>query len=153
MNRRFMLTAICVLATVATSFQSVRASGGGPKPATLSIRVVDVRNRKGDLIFGVFQSADGFPTEKGKSVNWQVKPARSGVVFTAELPPGRYSASVLHDENSNGKMDFGPLGIPLEGYGMTNNPKPKLRKATFDEARFTLPPKGADLTISIQYFN
>lgn len=153
MNGRFILVAICVLVTVAPSFQWSRASGDEPKLATLSIRVVDVRNRHGDLIFGVFKSADGFPTEKGRSVNWQVKPARPGVVFTAELPPGRYSASVLHDENSNGKMDFGPLGIPLEGYGVTNNPKPKLRKATFDEARFTLPPKGADLTISIQYFN
>jgi uncharacterized protein (DUF2141 family) len=114
---------------------------------------VDVRNRKGDLVFGVFKSGDGFPTVKDKSVNWQVKPARSAVIFTVELPPGRYSASVLHDENSNGKMDFGPLGIPLEGYGVTNNPKPRLRKATFEEARFTLAPQGAALTISIQYFN
>jgi len=49
-------------------------------------------------------------------------------------------------------MDKGLGGIPLEGYGVTNNPKPRFRKATFAEATFTLPPDGADLTIAVQYF-
>jgi uncharacterized protein (DUF2141 family) len=121
--------------------------------AKLTVTVRDLRNHKGQLIFGVFKSADGFPTVSGKSVDWQVKAAGPGrVVFIANLPPGRYGASVLHDENKNGRMDKDLLGIPLEGYGVTNNPKPALRAATFDEARFTLPPEGASLTISIQYF-
>src|SRR5689334_18617118 len=65
-----------------------------PKLAALTIKVTDLRNHKGDLIFGVFKSADGFPTEKNKSVNWQVKPANAdSVTFTCQLPPGRYSAS------------------------------------------------------------
>lgn len=122
-------------------------------PATLTIRVTDLRNHKGNLIFGVFTSAAGFPDQQARSVNWQVKPADANVVvFTATLPPGKYAAGVLHDENRNGRMDKNGLGIPLEGYGVTNNPKPRFRKATFEEARFTLPPQGATLTISIQYF-
>ena len=121
--------------------------------ALLTIKVTDLRNHKGDLIFGVFKSADGFPTKKDKSINWQVKAADADcVTFTAKLPPGEYLASVLHDENRNGKMDFGAFGHPLEGYGVTNNPKPKLRQATFKEALFKLPPQGATMTISIQYF-
>ncbi|HEX5243444.1 MAG TPA: DUF2141 domain-containing protein [Tepidisphaeraceae bacterium] len=121
--------------------------------ALLTIKVTDLRNQKGDLIFGVFKSADGFPTQKEKSVNWQVKAADADTVtFTAKLAPGEYSASVLHDENRNGKMDFGAFGRPLEGYGVTNNPKPKLRQAKFKEALFKLPPQGATMTISIQYF-
>ena len=120
--------------------------------ATLTVRVTDLRNHKGDLIFGVFKSAAGFPNEKDKSVNWQVKPAGSDVVFMATLPPGKYAASVLHDENRNGRMDRDAVGIPLEGYGVTNNPKPAFRAARFDEAQFNLPPGGANFTISIQYF-
>ena len=123
-----------------------------PATAHLSIRVVDLRNGTGDLIFGVFRSADGFPSDPAKSVNWQVKPAAGGgVTFTVDLPPGDYAASVLHDENRNGHMDTGLFGIPTEGYGVTNNPKPKRRAATFGEAKFTLPPAGATLTISVQY--
>jgi uncharacterized protein (DUF2141 family) len=121
--------------------------------ATIVITVKDLRNRKGDLIFGVFTQADGFPNVQAKSVYWEVKPAdAAAVTFTARLPPGRYAAGVLHDENRNGDMDKGVGGIPLEGYGVTNNPKPRFRKATFDEGTFTLPPQGAELTISLQYF-
>jgi uncharacterized protein (DUF2141 family) len=121
--------------------------------AKLTVRVVDLRNHNGDLIFGVFKQPEGFPSTKDKSVNWQVKPASADAVeFTAELPPGKYSASVLHDENRNSKMDRDGAGIPLEGYGVSNNPKPRLRAATFKEAQFDLPQQGATITISVQYF-
>lgn len=131
----------------------IGAAPASQPAATLTITVKDLRNHNGQLIFGVFKSADGFPTDSQKAVNWQVKPADAdSVVFTATLPPGKYGASVLHDENKNGKMDKNFAGIPIEGYGVTNNPKPALRGATFEEARFDLPPRGASLTISIQYF-
>ena len=127
-------------------------------PATLTIRTTDLRNRNGQLVFGVFTQSDGFPSDAKKSVNWQVKAAEETdpadpkvVVFTCQLPPGMYGASVLHDENKNGQMDT-RLGIPREGYGVTNNPKPKFRAAKFSESTFTLPPEGATLTISLQYF-
>lgn len=111
--------------------------------AKVRISVTDLRNHNGQLIFGIFKSADGFPTDPHKAVNWQVKPANAdSVVFTAMLPQGEYGASVLHDENSNGRMDKNLAGIPVKGYGETNNPKPALRAATYDEARFKLPPKG-----------
>lgn len=144
-----MLLTIC--GAVFMNRSAARADEGAQ--ALLTIKVTDLRNHKGDLIFGVFKSADGFPTQKEKSVNWQVKAADADTVtFTAKLPPGEYSASVLHDENRNGKMDFGAFGRPLEGYGVTNNPKPRLRQAKFKEALFKLPPQGATMTISIQYF-
>jgi len=127
-----------------------------PARATLTVEVKDLRNAKGQLIFGVFRQADGFPTQEKKSVFWEVRPAKTkdkgSIVFTAQLPPGTYAASVLHDENKSGNMEKGLSGIPKEGYGVTNNPKPRLRAARFDEATFELPPEGANKTISVQYF-
>jgi uncharacterized protein (DUF2141 family) len=121
--------------------------------ALLTVTVKDLRNHKGTLVFGVFSQAAGFPNVQSKSVYWEVKDASANTVtFTTRLPPGRYAASVLHDENRSGDMDRGIGGLPLEGYGVTNNPKPHFRKATFDEATFTLPPQGAAMTISLQYF-
>lgn len=145
MRRLSLLLLLLPLASLARSAED-------PPAATLTVRVTDLRNHKGDLIFGVFKSEAGFPSEKDRSVNWQVKPAGSNVVFTAMLAPGKYAASVLHDENRNGRMDRDAVGIPLEGYGVTNNPKPAFRAAHFEEARFDLPPGGAHFTISIQYF-
>jgi uncharacterized protein (DUF2141 family) len=124
-----------------------------PAGAPLTVTITDVRNRKGDLVFGVFTQPDGFPNVKAKSVYWEVKSADADrVTFTTRLPPGRYAAGVLHDQNGNGEMDKNLAGIPTEGYGVTNNPKPRFRKATFEEATFTLPPEGTETTISVQYF-
>ena len=121
--------------------------------ATLTVRIVDFRNHRGNAVFGVFRSPTGFPEVKVRSVEWQVKPVDADtVVFTMKLPPGQYAASVLHDENRNNEMDRNLFGVPLEGYGVTNNPKPKTRAATFNEAMFTLPPQGTTMTISLQYF-
>jgi uncharacterized protein (DUF2141 family) len=125
--------------------------------ATLSVVIKDLRNTKGRLIFGVFASAEGFPTRESNSVFWEVRPAaaqpRDGpIVFTASLPPGTYAASVLHDENGSGDMDKVLGGVPKEGYGVTNNPQPRFRAARYDEATFELPPDGARKTISVQYF-
>ena len=53
------------------------------------------------------------------------------------LKPGNYAVMITHDENGNGKMDTNVMGMPLEGYGFSNNPQ-VMRKPTWDEARFTV---------------
>jgi uncharacterized protein (DUF2141 family) len=147
-----LLCLVALLAAGPLAPATTAARDAEPR-ATLTIKVTDLRNHKGDLIFGVFKAADGFPNVKANAVDWQVKAADAdSVTFTVDLPPGKYSASVLHDENRNGKLDRNALGVPTEGYGVTNNPKPALRAATFEEARFNLPAEGAKLTISIEYF-
>jgi uncharacterized protein (DUF2141 family) len=155
-----LLGALAIIAIFAMGCHAADSPSSQPaappttKPsAHLVVRVTDLRNHNGQLIFGVFKTANGFPSTQGKSLNWQIKRIDADAVeFSADLPPGRYSASVLHDENSNNKMDLNALGIPLEGYGVSNNPKPKYRQARFDEAIFDLPAAGASINISIQYF-
>jgi uncharacterized protein (DUF2141 family) len=129
------------------------APASGPALATLTVTVKGLRNHKGQLIFGLFRSAEGFPNVESKSVYWENKEADAdAVTFTAHLPPGRYGASVLHDENRSGEMNRNFANIPVEGYGVTNNPRPAFRAATFDEAAFDLPAAGREMTISVQYF-
>lgn len=145
---------VALIAAAAVGLRAQTTAPASQPTAKLRIEVIDVRATKGDLVFGVFSSASGFPTDSKKAANWQVKQADSkGVIFECQLPPGKYGASVLHDQNSNGNMDTSMVGIPTEGYGVTNNPKPRFRQAGFDESVFKLPPEGATLKISIQYFN
>ena len=154
------LVALGVCACVALQSGTRNASATRPATTTtapsgvpLTITVKDLRNKKGDVVFGVFTQADGFPNVESKAAFWEVKSAGAdALVFTTRLPPGRYAAGVLHDENRSGDMEKTFAGIPVEGYGVTNNPKPRLRKATFEEATFDLPTEGAELTISLQYF-
>lgn len=121
--------------------------------ARLAVSVSDLRNGQGHLRLGVFDQADGFPRSRENAILWRSLPAANDVpTFELNLPPGRYAVVVLHDENDNKRHDRNWAGIPVEGYGVSNNPKPKRRAARFDEAVFTLPPEGATLNVSIQYW-
>jgi len=157
-HRLILCTIFCVLTLMLSTHaeESSSASPSTTKPglAHVKIEIVDLRNTKGQLVFGVFKSADGFPTVEKKSVYWQVlkKFDSKKVTFEVDLPPGRYTGSVLHDENGDGVINYNLIGVPVEGYGVTNNPKPALRQATFDEAVFTVPPEGITKQISLQYF-
>lgn len=118
--------------------------------AHLVVQVTDLHSQKGQLLFCIFGSAEGFPSDSAKAVVSTVKPANDPV-FNLDLPAGNYAAVVVHDENGNGKMDTNFFGIPIEGYGATNNPKPKRRGVRFPESVISLPASGATVKVSIQY--
>ena len=64
-----------------------------------------------------------------------------------DLKPGRYAVMITHDENGNGTLDSNLIGMPVEGYGFSNNPR-VMRKPTWDETRFEV---GADnLAINVE---
>ncbi len=68
------------------------------------------------------------------------------IVFQ-DVAPGRYAVMVMHDENDNGKLDTNLVGMPIEGYGFSNNPR-VMRKPTWEESGFEV---GADdLAITVQ---
>src|SRR5688500_18280082 len=111
--------------TLATLFACIGPARGGaegpttaPAPAaSLSVTVTDLRNSKGQLRLGVFDSAKGFPRTRERALLWKSLPADSDErALTLELPPGKYAVVVLHDENGNKKLDENFLGVPKEGY-------------------------------------
>ncbi len=63
------------------------------------------------------------------------------------LRAGRYGVVVLHDRDGNGKFDVGPLGIPRDGYGFSNNPF-VFKRPGFDKVAFEL--SAADKRITVQ---
>ena len=68
------------------------------------------------------------------------------------LPPGEYSLLLVHDENGNGKLDTNVVGMPLEGYGFSNNPA-VMRKPTWEEAGFEVTGSDAAIDILSKYRN
>ena len=64
---------------------------------------------------------------------------------------GTYAATVLHDENGNGVIDKNFLGMPREGAGASNNPKPRLGPPRYDEATFTLNEPTRTVAITVKY--
>jgi uncharacterized protein (DUF2141 family) len=119
-----------------------------------------LRDRKGQMLLVVFDSPDGWPgdDDDSKAIRHLVAHLDGkgeGTISTmaTTLPAGTYAASVLHDENNNGEMDTGFLGVPLEGYGFTNNPKVMFERPKFDQCVFEVKPEGPmEIRIKIQYW-
>lgn len=54
------------------------------------------------------------------------------------LRPAKYAFKYFHDENNSNELDFNKLGMPLEGYGFSNDAKGFLGPPSFHRTIFDL---------------
>jgi uncharacterized protein (DUF2141 family) len=78
----------------------------------------------------------------------QNTPSGAEFVFT-KLKSGKYSVSVMNDQNGNKLLDKNLFGIPKEEWGVSNNIRPTLRAPKFEEAAFEIDEK-TDSSIKIR---
>lgn len=124
-----------------------------PNTSTLSVNVGPLRNSKGSLGCRLHASADGFPQTGSKLVLRRVKIAGTSARCVFEnVAPGTYAVVVLHDENDNRQCDKNLLGIPVEGYGASNNRTHAMSAPTWQESKFVVEAgKERALAISLRY--
>lgn len=113
--------------------------------ASLTVRAVNLRNTKGKVYFYIYNTQESWKASEkdGKSLRTLSAAVKAGstaknneaTVIFEDLPVGTYAVQIHHDENDNGKMDS-TLGIPKEGYGMSNNPKIGMSIPKWDDCKF-----------------
>ena len=128
-----------LLATQAPAQQDPSARYAAPEPGkplcTLEIHVTGFRNEKGKAGGTVFASPDGWPEANDKALVHGGFPIENNQATEEfQIPPGTYAVAVIHDENSNHKLDRNFLGIPKEGFGFANNPRVLLTAPPFAAA-------------------
>ncbi|MDQ7990438.1 MAG: DUF2141 domain-containing protein [Candidatus Dactylopiibacterium sp.] len=120
-----------------------------PAPGTLEVALAGVRSAAGTLRVSLYREQDAFRKE-AQAFRFAQAPAHAGAVsvrFEA-LPPGRYAVMAYHDENANDKLDLRMGMFPLEGYGLSNNPKVFGPPAFADSAfEFVAPATRIDLQL------
>lgn len=65
------------------------------------------------------------------------------------LRAGRYGVMVLHDKDGNRKFDVGPLGIPRDDYGFSNDPV-VFKRPAFERIAFELPGSGRRIVVRMR---
>lgn len=133
-------------------------SGGAAsaaRQANVSVVVSGIRNTKGQVIVWLWSGPEGFAQDNSKAfkvLSIDASRAVDGKV-TAEwaVPAGDYAATTLHDENSNQKMDMNFLGIPSEGFGVSNNIM-VMGPPAFKDTKFAVTDSGASVPIKLRYF-
>ncbi|PWH87094.1 hypothetical protein DIT68_02195 [Brumimicrobium oceani] len=127
---------------------------GQEKSATLIIEVVGMRNNTGKIIGSVFNSKSGFPgtPNLAKYLVEQEITNNSSRIKIENVPFGNYGVSLVHDENSNQRLDTNFIGIPKEGIGMSNNAEGSFGPPSFEEASFEFSKKAQTIQIRIKYY-
>ncbi len=122
-----------------------------PTQVTVTVRLLEVRPSKGGVLHVGIHPAPGtaFPGPSPLA-NRDISPATAETILTFDVVPGAYAVAVHHDANSNGKVDANFLGIPKEGYGVSNDPRPKFRAPRFGEASVVIT-KDTTLTVRMTY--
>ena len=113
---------------------------------SLTVKVTGAIASTGQAICSVFDSAESYLEEPVLSVTQPVDTAGGAVFVFPGLAPGIYAVSVVYDEDNNGKLNTGFLGIPTELVAMSNNAKGRFGPPSFAKARFDL---ATDQTIEI----
>jgi len=144
---RALLLALALIAPAASTL------GQPPASNLIHAEVNGLRNSKGQVVFSLFASAEGFLKDDQKAVA-RTKSSIAGGHAVCEFPavaPGRYAIEAFHDENSNNKLDTNFIGMPREGVGTSNNPKGHFGPPRFDDAAFSYSGGRQQLTIKITY--
>jgi uncharacterized protein (DUF2141 family) len=125
----------------------------GPASAARIIVTIDgMHSTQGNVFVGLYATPSKFLN--GNQVDAQRKVRASTrpitVVFD-NLSPGTYAVGAYHDENGNDHLDTNFLGLPVEGYALSNGIRAVMSKPTFQQAAFTVGEQGAQVALHIRY--
>ena len=97
--------------------------------ADLTVSLHDARTQDGRFQIALVD-AGGYAGSAAPIAARDLAPAGAVTTVTFDgVPAGRYALMVIHDENGNGRLDTNLVGMPVEGYGFSNNPR-VMRKPT-----------------------
>jgi len=127
------------------------ASPAASPVGSLEIDVAGMRSARGLIRICLTADPKNFPgcVDDKHAVTRSV-PASQHIIRFDDLPPGSYAAALIHDENSNAKLDT-LLGIPREGFGFSRNPPIGFGPPRFSAAQFALGGVAETQQVTMRY--
>ena len=111
-------------------------TGAAPSAGAIELQLEGVRSASGRIRIDVY-------APPRRHVLKRIVPASApGLSLTMPVERGAYAVMIYHDENGNGKLDKGLLGMPVEGYAFSNNAKPRLGPPSFEKMRIDVAAGG-----------
>lgn len=112
---------------------------------TISFTIIGLHSNKGRILVELLDANKN--SVENKTVIVQNKQAK--VQFVG-LKAGIYAMKFFHDENEDGKMNFGFMHIPKEGYGYANDARGKMGPPDFKETTFEVD-ADVNMTVTTKY--
>ena len=89
------------------------------KQNKLKIEITNVASEDGQIILAIYNSSENYD----KRIAFQevkIQPKVDSVIFETNVPDGEYLVMLVHDINTNGKLDTSFIGMPKESVGLSN---------------------------------
>ena len=139
--------------SLATLGSATLADAAAPTAAsTLTISISGLRNTKGNVLVCVTANKKYFPDCSKDPASHRARvlaKSASSISFTG-MAAGTYAAALMHDENSNNKLDTAVF-MPKEGFGFSRNPAVVTGPPKFKSAAFTIGDGKASQSVKMKY--
>jgi uncharacterized protein (DUF2141 family) len=126
---------------------------GQPTQHKLTVHVSGVRQARGLMAVTLYPDIPGrFLAPKGKLA--RARPAATAPTSTTcfWLPAaGGYAVAVYHDANGDRDFNRTLVGLPIEGYGFSNDAPTRTGLPAFKQARFQAASSDTVIRIRIRY--
>ncbi len=120
----------------------------------LHVTVEGLKNRKGLVCLSLFSHQQGFPEQGDRALKTQCVKATSATPVTVtfrNLATGSYAVAAIHDANQDGKLNRNSFGIPIEGFGFSENPVIRTGPPSFQDAAVFVAGPNTNIQINLLY--
>lgn len=141
-SRLGLLSLLAVLA----SLSDLAAANSG----RLAVTVQSVASADGHVLVAAC-SKEAFLT--AECVHTGLAPAQDGAVtvMIEDIPSGTYAVQVFHDANDNFDLDRNMIGMPLEGFGFSNDAPMRFGPPRFKDAAITVDSDLTTTSLTMRY--
>lgn len=115
---------------------------------TLYVEVAGHSGGKGPIYVALYDSADSFHGEPLKKRRARMNEGVARADFDG-LPGGTFAVSVFLDQNGNGELDRGMMGIPVEPVGNSNNTEMAYGPPDFGQASIELAGETTEILVRL----
>lgn len=156
LRRQLSTLAVALAVAQIPSSAALAAEDGvcGPDTATrLDVTVTNVRSADGNVTITLYgDDPDDFLAKGTKIMRHRVPAVAGKTPDCLALPgPGTYAIAIYHDEDGDRDFDRNLIGLPTEGYGVSNNPRIGFLPPGFDEVKFDAVEGENALSITMNY--
>ena len=126
----------------------IATAGLAQNTANIRVSVDDIKSAgKGEVVFMLFNTSDGFPRERNKAYKHQtVSNFGNSASYTfTDVPYGEYAISVHQDKDADGEMKSNFIGIPKEPVGASN--LTKMGKPNFEKCKILVDDPSEEINI------
>ena len=127
-------------------------TAGAASAARIIVTIDGVHSARGNVFVGLYASPNKFLVGNQTDAMKKVPASTGPITVTFDgLPPGTYAVGAYHDENANDHLDTNLLGLPIEGYALSNGVRAVFSKPNFYQAAFTVGAGDKPVALHIRY--